>query len=61
MILYCLPNTNKEGANIAYKILRYYIEQLSVRIMSDKNVEMDINITVSIGLVLAYHDFLAID
>jgi diguanylate cyclase (GGDEF)-like protein len=48
-----LPNTNRKNAGIACERFRNYIEKLSVRIYCDNNVETDINITVSIGLVLA--------
>lgn len=57
----CLPNTTRSSANIACERLRHYIEQLSIRIMSDNDLEIDINITVSIGLVLAQNDSLTID
>jgi len=57
----CLPNTNRIDANIACERMRSYIEKTSVRILSDNDVELDINITVSIGLVLAENEFLTID
>ncbi|PKG81815.1 hypothetical protein CXF85_16515 [Colwellia sp. 75C3] len=57
----CLPNTNRESANIACERFRYYMEQLSVGIITDNNDEKNINITVSIGLVLAPNDSLTID
>ncbi len=57
----CLPNTNRTDANIACERMRSYIEQTSVQIISDNDVELDINITVSIGLVLAQNELLTID
>jgi diguanylate cyclase (GGDEF)-like protein len=57
----CLPNTNITDANIACERMRSYIEKTSVRIISDDDVELDINITVSIGLVLAQNEILTID
>ncbi|PKI16148.1 diguanylate cyclase [Colwellia sp. 12G3] len=57
----CLPNTSRENANLACERFRNFIEQLSVRIISDNNVETEIHITVSIGLVLAQNDSLTID
>lgn len=57
----CLPNTNRKNANLACERFRNYIEKLSVRIYCDNNVETNINITVSIGLVLAKNDLLPIE
>jgi len=57
----CLPNTNRSDANIACERMRSFIEKNSVQIISDDDVELDINITVSIGLVLAENKFLSID
>ncbi len=57
----CLPNTNRENANLACERFRKFIEQLSVSIISDKGIETDINITVSIGLVLATNSLVIID
>ena len=57
----CLPNTNSTDANIACERMRSYIEKTSVRIISDNDVELDINITVSIGLILAQNELLTID
>ena len=57
----CLPNTNTENANVACERFRHYMEQLSVGIITDNNDEANINITVSIGLVLAQEDSLTID
>jgi len=57
----CLPNTNITDANIACERMRSYIEKSIVRIISDDDVELDINITVSIGLVLAQNELLTID
>jgi diguanylate cyclase (GGDEF)-like protein len=57
----CLPNTNRQSANVACERLRYYIEKLSVRVISENDVESDINITVSIGLVLAENSSSTID
>jgi HPt (histidine-containing phosphotransfer) domain-containing protein len=41
--------------------MRSYIEKTSIRIISDDDVELTINITVSIGLVLAQNEILTID
>ena len=57
----CLPNTNTENARIACERLRSYVEQLSVKIISDTGGDESIHITVSIGLVLAKTDSLTID
>ncbi len=63
----CLPNTNRKNANIACERFRYYMEQLSVGIITNNNNnnnnnnKRNINITVSIGLVLAPKGPLTID
>jgi len=57
----CLPNTNRKNANIVCERFRCYMEQLSVRIITNNNDEININITVSIGLVLAPKGQLTID
>jgi diguanylate cyclase (GGDEF)-like protein len=57
----CLPNTNRRDATIACERMRSYIEKTNVEIISDDNVELEINITVSIGLVLAENELLTID
>ncbi|MEI6895207.1 MAG: diguanylate cyclase [Colwellia sp.] len=57
----CLPNTTKESATIACERFRDYVQKLSVRVMGDNDTEVDIHITVSIGLVLANKACLSID
>ena len=57
----CLPNTTMENASVACERFRSYVEKLSVGVITDKNTHVDINITVSIGLVLAGNDSLTID
>lgn len=57
----CLPNTSSDDAYIACERLRQRVEQMSIKVTDDNNVESNINITVSIGLVLAQDDYLTID
>lgn len=57
----CLPNTTIEMATIACQRFREYVENLTVPIEADNNVKVDVNITVSIGLVLADNNELNID
>lgn len=47
-----LPNTSRESATVVCERFREHVENLSVNVLSDKNVPEDINITVSIGLVV---------
>jgi len=57
----CLPNTSSDDAYIACERLRKQIEQLNIAIVDDQGKESEINITVSIGLVLAQDDYQTID
>ena len=57
----CLPNTSSGDAFIACDRLRQEVEQTSINITDDDNTDEIINITVSVGLVLAQGDYLTID
>jgi len=57
----CLPNTTSGEAYIACERLRQQIEQCIVEVTDDEGDATNINITVSVGLVLAKSDFLTID
>jgi len=57
----CLPNTSSGDAYIACERLRQQIEQSHISITDEQNIANDINITVSVGLVLAESDSLTID
>jgi len=55
----CLPNTTRENAYTACERFRHYVEQLTVHVIND-NTEISINITVSIGLVVADNELVTI-
>lgn len=57
----CLPNTSSSDAYIACERLREQVEQSHIKIASEQNIDSVINITVSVGLVLAGNDYLTID
>ncbi|KGJ87669.1 diguanylate cyclase [Colwellia psychrerythraea] len=57
----CLPNTSCDDAFIACERLRSQVEKLSITITNDEGNELDIKITVSVGLVLAQDDYQTID
>jgi len=57
----CLPNTSSGDAYIACERLRQQIEQSHIKITDDQNITTEINITVSIGLVLVEGGSLTID
>jgi diguanylate cyclase (GGDEF)-like protein len=61
----CLPNTSSVDAYIACERLRQQIEQNSIKITNDSRSSNDqesyINITVSVGLILAQDEYLPID
>ena len=55
----CLPNTTRENAYTACERFRHYVEQLTVHVIND-NTGIGINITVSIGLVVADNELVTI-
>ena len=57
----CLPNTSSGDAYIACERLRQQVEQQSINITNTDSKNIKINITVSVGLVLADDDYLTID
>jgi diguanylate cyclase (GGDEF)-like protein len=57
----CLPNTDSHHAYIACERLRKIVEQRNITVTQDNNIEVDVKITVSIGLVLAQKNELSID
>lgn len=57
----CLPNTSSGDAYIACERLRQQVEQQSINITNTDSKNIKINITVSVGLVLADDDNLTID
>ena len=57
----CLPNATRETATIACERFRDFVEKLSVSVTSGNNTKENINITVSVGLVLADNKQLNID
>ncbi|NQZ28012.1 MAG: diguanylate cyclase [Colwellia sp.] len=57
----CLPNTGSGDAYIACERLRQQVEQQSINITNTDSKNIKINITVSVGLVLADDDNLTID
>ncbi len=57
----CLPNTSSSDAYIACERLRQQIEQCIVEATNEEGAAININITVSVGLVLAKNDLLTID
>ena len=57
----CLPNTSSGDAYIACERLRQQVEQQSINITNTDSKIIKINITVSVGLVLADDDNLTID
>ena len=57
----CLPNTSSGDAYIACERLRQQVEQQRINITNTDSKSIKINITVSVGLVLADDDYLTID
>ena len=57
----CLPNTSSGDAYIACERLRQQVEQQRINITNTDSKNIKINITVSVGLVLADDDYLTID
>ncbi|MCJ8294186.1 MAG: diguanylate cyclase [Colwellia sp.] len=57
----CLPNTSSGDAYIACERLRQQVEQQTINITNADSDNTKINITVSVGLVLADDDYLTID
>jgi len=61
----CLPNTSSGDAYIACERLRQQVEKNSIKINNDSHSSSEsesyINITVSVGLILAQDDYLPID
>lgn len=57
----CLPNTNKEHAMLACERFREFVEGLTISVTCEHNKTSDLQITVSIGVVLSQNESLTID